>query len=175
MGHHNTSGIGTAIGSVQVLVDGAKAGNATYGSTRPDVCAAYPGRPGCPNVGFSYALNTATLSAGSHTIMVLATGTDSPTNTGSASVAIVVSGTALSTSPSVFIDCPKTGSTVSGTLAIQGWAIDNVSGIGTAIGSVQVSVDGAKAGNATYGLSRLTFAPPILAGPDARTSVSRTC
>ena len=110
----NTSGIGTAIGSLQVLVDGAKVGNATYGLNRADVCAAYPGRPGCPNVGFSYSLNTATLSAGSHTLAVSATDTDNTPDTGSASVTIVVSATVLSTPPSVCIDVPKAGSTVWG-------------------------------------------------------------
>ena len=150
----NASGIGTAIGSVQILVDGAKVGNAAYGSSRADVCAAYPGRPGCPNVGFSYSLNTATLSAGSHTITVSATDTDNTPDTGSASVIIVASATPLSTPPSVFIDSPKAGSTVSGTLQILGWAIDNTSGVGTAIGSVQILVDGAKVGNAAYGSNR---------------------
>ena len=150
----NTSSVGTAIGSVQVAVDGAKVGNATYGSSRPDVCAAYPGRPGCPNVGFSYSLNTATLSAGSHTVTVSATDTDSTPDTGSASVTIVVAGTPPPAPPSVFIDAPKAGSTVSGTVSIVGWAIDNTSSVGTAIGSVQVAVDGAKVGNATYGSSR---------------------
>jgi len=33
-------------------------------TARPDVCVAFPGRPGCPNVGFTYQLNTALLTAG---------------------------------------------------------------------------------------------------------------
>src|SRR5207344_2890207 len=36
---------GTSISSVDVLVDGVKIGSARYGISRPDVCAAYPGRP----------------------------------------------------------------------------------------------------------------------------------
>ena len=50
----NTSSVGTAIASVVVKVDGTVAGNATYGISRSDVCTVYPGRPGCPNVGYSY-------------------------------------------------------------------------------------------------------------------------
>src|SRR6202035_2665045 len=82
----NASVVGTAISSVQVKVDGSVVGTATYGSSRSDVCAVYPGRPGCPNVGYSYSLNTSTLSVGSHTITVTATDSDGTPDTGSASV-----------------------------------------------------------------------------------------
>ena len=46
----NTSAVGTAVGGVQVNVDGTLVGTAAYGLSRPDVCAVYPGRPGSPNV-----------------------------------------------------------------------------------------------------------------------------
>ena len=45
----NAAAVGTAISSVQVKVDGILVGAAIYGLSRPDVCAVYPGRPGCPN------------------------------------------------------------------------------------------------------------------------------
>ena len=60
----NASVVGTAISSVQVKVDGTVVGTATYGSSRHDVCAVYPGRPCCPNVGYSFSLDTSTLSVG---------------------------------------------------------------------------------------------------------------
>ncbi len=142
----NASTIGTAIGSVQVQVDGIAVGTASYGGLRPDVCAVFPGRPGCPNVGYSYALNTTGLSAGAHTLTVCATDTDATPATGCQSVSITVP-----TVPSVFIDSPANGATVSGTLNVLGWAIDNASTIGTAIGSVQVQVDGIAVGTASYG------------------------
>jgi uncharacterized protein (TIGR03437 family) len=147
----NRAAVGTAIGSVQVFVDGAAVGNATYGLSRPDVCYVYPGRPGCPNVGFSFVLNTAALTPGSHTIMVTATDSDNTPDTGSASV--VVNVTSIGP-PSVWIDSPVAGAAVSGTITVSGWAMDNRAAVGTAIGSVQVFVDGAAVGNATYGLSR---------------------
>src|SRR5437588_9864763 len=84
----NASAVGTAISIVQVKVDGTVVGTATYGSSRPDVCAVYPGRPGCPNVGYSFSLDTSTLSAGSHTITVTATDNDATPDTGSASVSV---------------------------------------------------------------------------------------
>jgi archaellum component FlaG (FlaF/FlaG flagellin family) len=151
----NTSAIGTAInpGSLQVLVDGVLVGTATYGVNRSDVCSAYPGRAGCPNVGFNFNLDTLTLTNGPHTITIWATDTDSIPDTGSASVNVTV----LNGGPSVNIDTPVAGATVSGTILVSGWAIDNVTGIGTAINptSMQVKVDDVLVGTATYGVNRL--------------------
>ena len=146
----NSTSVGTAISSVKVYLDGTLLGNATYGASRPDVCAAFPGRPGCPNVGLTYQLNTATLSLGSHTITVSATDSDSVPDTGSATITFTVT----SPPPTVVIDAPSAGSTVASTVNLTGWALDNSSSIGTAISKVQVFVDGVSAGNATYGLSR---------------------
>jgi len=146
----NTTSVGTAIGSVKVFVDGTMAGTAVYGTSRPDVCSVYPGRPGCPNVGYSFQLNTATLSPGSHTITVSATDTDASPDMGSASVTVTVAAPL----PSVFIDLPSAGSTISGTVNVAGWAIDNTTSVGTAISNVTVLVDGTKVGTATYGTSR---------------------
>ncbi|MGB7762251.1 MAG: Ig-like domain-containing protein [Bryobacteraceae bacterium] len=84
----NASTVGTAITNVQVKVDGAPVGTATYAVSRPDVCVAYPGRPGCPNVGYTYLLNTAALTPGSHTITVAATDAASPPDTGSTSITV---------------------------------------------------------------------------------------
>ncbi len=150
----NVSAVGTAIGSVRVLVDGTAVGTATYGLSRPDVCAAFPGRPGCPNVGYTYSLNTATLTSGSHTITVTATDSASPPDIGSSSVTVTVTGSAAAVIPSVDIDSPAPDATVSGTVAVSGWAIDNTSTVGTAISSVQVLVDGTAVGTATYGVNR---------------------
>ena len=149
----NTTSIGAVIGNVQILVDGTLSGTATYGTNRTDVCAAYPGRPGCPNVGFTYQLNAGPLSPGTHTITAVATDTDSAPDSGSYSATVtVLSSTAMS--PVVHIDSPPSGATLSGTVAISGWALDNMTTIGTAIANVQVLVDGALVGTATYGSLR---------------------
>jgi sugar lactone lactonase YvrE len=145
----NANSIGTAISSVQVKVDGKLVGTATYGIPRPDVCNVMPGRPGCPNVGYTYQLNTAALGPGVHTITVSATDTDGTPDVGSASIQVSVS----TAPPSVWIDSPAPGS-ISGTVNVSGWAIDNANGIGTAIGSVQVKVDGTAVGTAIYGIPR---------------------
>jgi len=80
---------GTPIGSVQVKVDGAFVGLAAYGGPRPDVCTFYPGRPSCPNVGYTFQLNTASWTSGAHTITVVATDTDGVPDSGSVSVNVV--------------------------------------------------------------------------------------
>jgi hypothetical protein len=84
----NTTTIGTPISVVQVKVDGVVVGTATYGISRPDACAAYPGRPGCPNVGFTYSLDTTPLSPGSHLLTVSATDRDASPDSGSWSIQI---------------------------------------------------------------------------------------
>lgn len=74
----NDQQIETAISKVEILVDGAKVGNATYGNQRDDVCIVYPNRVGCPNVGFKYAWDTTTLSNGQYTLSIIATDSDTP-------------------------------------------------------------------------------------------------
>ena len=151
----NAAAVGTAISNVQVNVDGIVVGTATYGLSRPDVCAVYPGRPSCPNVGYTYSLDTSTLISGTHTITVTATDSDATPDAGSSSVIREYNFLkGASQPPTVYIDTPTAGSTVSGMVAISGWAIDNAAAVGTAISDVQVKVDGTVVGTATYGLSR---------------------
>jgi hypothetical protein len=60
-----------AVGSVQVYVDGLLRGTATLGGSRPDVAAAYP--QVAPNdSGWSYVLDTTTLSNGPHSLAIQA-------------------------------------------------------------------------------------------------------
>ena len=146
---NNTSAVGTAIGGVQVLVDGTVVGNAT-GTNRADVCGVWAGRPGCPNVGYTFALNTGNMSPGQHVITVMAVDSDQVPEPGSASVTVTVN----NGPPLVWIDQPVAGATVSGTVTVSGWALDNGTVVGTAIGSVQVKVDGALIGTAAYGSNR---------------------
>ena len=113
----NKAAVGTAINTIQVLVDGSAVGTATYGISRSDVCTAYPNRPGCPDVGYSYQLNTGTLTPGSHTITVSATNSDATPLTGSANVAVTVG--APAGPPSVVIDSPTSGASVSGTVTVD--------------------------------------------------------
>src|ERR1019366_10448793 len=133
------------VSSVVVFVDNNQEGTAGYGGSRPDVCAVYSARPGCPNVGGSYNLSTSSLSSGSHTLKIVAT--DSAGNSGSNQVTFTVS-----VQPTVWIDAPVANATLSGTVAISGCAIESTSAAGpNAVNSVTVLVDGTQAGTATYG------------------------
>ena len=64
------------IASVGVSIDGVSYGNASYGASRTDVCNTYPGRPGCPNVGWSPGVNLNSIPAGNHTLTIIATAAD---------------------------------------------------------------------------------------------------
>jgi hypothetical protein len=101
-------------------------------------------------VGWSYSLNVAALAPGSHTLKIVAT--DSAGSTGSSQVAFVAAG---SPTPSVYIDSPKAGATLSGTATIGGWAIEDIIEAGPyAVSLVVVFVDGTQVGTATYGGAR---------------------
>lgn len=134
-----------AIASVSVAIDGVSYGNAGYGVPRPDVCKAYPGRPGCPNVGWDFALDTTLLADGRHTLAV--TGTDvfghSSTKTASFKVANLTGANPMH----ITIDTPaKSSGPLSGTTMFAGWAVSN----NASITSVQMLVDGVSYGFAQY-------------------------
>ncbi len=135
------SGSSEGISSVSVSVDGTLNGEATYGWSRPDVCAAFPNRPGCPNVGFTYALDTTHLTNGTHALEIT-----SSTPTGkraSASAQFTVSNS--SPSAMIAIDYPNGRSIpVSGILTTSGWAIKS----GVRITSVTITVDNVPVGTA---------------------------
>jgi hypothetical protein len=135
----------TALASVAISVDGIPKGNASYGLSRPDVCAAYPGgKPGCPNVGWSFALDTTLLPNGAHTVEATAGGR-------TVSSPFTVANWVAANPMSITIDQPNSQSgTLSGTASVGGWAIDSLA----AIASMTVAVDGIPSGNALYGLSR---------------------
>ncbi len=74
-----------AISSVSIYVDGVLAGLATYGSVRADVCTAFPGRSGCPDVGWNFLLDTTKYANGTHILDVTAFPADGERETLSAS------------------------------------------------------------------------------------------
>ena len=138
--------------SVQVLIDGAVAGNATLGGSRPDVASAYD-NPAWKMSGWSYSMSASSLAVGSHTVTAVATDSLGLTRTlGPTSVSV------LSATPVGHVDYGFGSATQTSTvyqsdaLAIGGWAADyNDNGRAK---SVQVLVDGSVVGNATLGISR---------------------
>ncbi len=61
-----------AISKISLAVDGSFVANAAYGAGRNDVCRIYPGRPGCPNVGWDALVDTTQFANGAHTLSVTA-------------------------------------------------------------------------------------------------------
>jgi len=77
------------ITSVTMGIDSNPAGATNgYGGARPDVCAAFAGRAGCPNVGWSFSVDTTQLANGVHTLQLVATAGDG--STASRRVAFIV-------------------------------------------------------------------------------------
>jgi hypothetical protein len=59
------------VARIRIYVDGYPFGEATYGSERPEICAALAEVAACPNIGFEGDLDTRLLSNGPHTILVV--------------------------------------------------------------------------------------------------------
>jgi uncharacterized protein (TIGR03437 family) len=130
--------------SVAVSVDGVPVGNAAYGSARPDICTSSAVSPDCPDIGWTYALNTTLLTDGPHTFGVLATAADGTTSSASASFT-VANWTAV-TPMNIDLDAPNgdTQTPYTGTVVFGGWLYDSLA----SIQNVSVSVDGIPFGNA---------------------------
>ncbi len=139
----------TTVSSVQVSVDGQPVGVATYGTPRPDVCAVLGSLPGCPNVGFSFVLDTTQLADGPHTVQITATdANDVRLTNGQAFTTSNFSGT---NSTIVDIDNPGgQGGNFQGFTTFSGWALNTSSNIA----NVKVAIDGVARGSASYGASR---------------------
>ncbi|MDQ2841825.1 MAG: hypothetical protein M3Y72_12460 [Acidobacteriota bacterium] len=139
----------SAITDVVISIDGASVGSAAYGGNRPDVCAVFPGRAGCPNVGWNISFDTASLADGPHTLdlTAISAGGQNTTATASFQVANLIGANPIRIS----IDQPnsQTGA-LSGNAALGGWAIDS----NAAIGQISVAVDRVQVGTAMYGGNR---------------------
>jgi hypothetical protein len=68
-----TPGSSCSIVSVQVSIDSGPLMPVVYGDARPDIAAAFPGRPNSAAAGGHFTLDTTTLSNGMHTIGWLVT------------------------------------------------------------------------------------------------------
>jgi hypothetical protein len=130
--------------SVSISVDGVPLGNAAYGIGRPDICTSTATSPDCPNVGWTYSLDTTLLIDGSHTFSVLATAADGTTS--SASAAFTVANWTAAMPMMINIDSPSgfLSQAYSGVVVFGGWLYESFA----SIQSVFISVDGIPFGNA---------------------------
>ena len=137
-----------AVSSVVVSVDGARLGNATYGVPRLDVCIAYANRAGCPNVGWSYALDTTLLADGTHELKVTALSASG--KYGTIQSQFTVSNAGTNSAFHARIDVPSAGGTLHGTPILSGWAVND----NGRVGLVTISVDGIPQGSVPETISR---------------------
>jgi len=140
-----------AVASVQFRIDGSNVG--TLDTSAP----------------YAYALNTATLSNGNHSLTAVAKDTSGNTAT-SAAVSITVNN-APANGPTVSITSPLAGITVSGTIAVTATASDNTGGIA----QVQFEVDGSNLGAAdtTLPYSQSWNTTTVVDGPYTLTAVAK--
>jgi hypothetical protein len=139
----------TSIASVAVFIDGASYGNATYGNSRADVCVVYAYRLGCPNVGWSFWLDTNLLPNGPHTLQI--TGVTAKGQRATISTPFVVANSATANGITIYSDVPGPSHPVLGGVeSIFGWAIADTAVVKT----VAIYIDGLPYGNAAYGDSR---------------------
>ena len=149
----------SGVAAVTVYIDGVYKGLANYGTPRPDVCAAYPANPANCSSGWSFPFDTNTIADGTHTFSTKAVSAGGQAFSAASTFQVANFTTGGSTHVSIDAPSPGAGS-LSGTTAIFGWAVDDL----TAIGSVTISIDGVVYGTSAYGQPR----PDVCAGlPDA--------
>lgn len=135
---------GSGVNSVTLYVDDTSEGTVQLGVQRPDVAKVFPGYKN-QNAGFSFkGLDLSKLSYGNHTLKLVETGNNEVQTT-------VATRTVKVLGPVGCIDSPQNSSAVKGTINIAGWLAD-----GSGVKSLQLSVDGVAATNATvqYGSPR---------------------
>jgi uncharacterized protein (TIGR03437 family) len=152
-------GDSSPVQKVTISIDGVLNGTAAYGATRSDVCVVFPGRPGCPNVGWNYTLDTTHLTNGAHSIEV----TGSTASGQRATAAMYFSVSNVSASRKVTIETPgPANNPYAGIGLMKGWALN----ANAHIVSVLISVDGIPVGNAAYGGARPDICTSTSVSPD---------
>jgi len=148
--------------SVALTVDGVPVGNAAYGVPRPDICNGSQSSPDCPNVGWTFSLNTSSLGDGTHTLGVLATAADGSTVSSSTSFS-VANWTAV-TPITIDIDTPRDDLTFTytGSVIFGGWLYNG----SLSIQSVTVTVDGVPFPNVSIHGSRTDVCTSTSVSPD---------
>jgi N-acetylmuramoyl-L-alanine amidase len=129
------------VSKVEVLVDGALAGQAVYGDARPDVQKVLP-QYNNGKAGFHYAFDTTQFTDGQHTVTIRETGQNGLVTALSDRTIIIENAIG-------FMDNPVSGTTLNGTKNVSGWILDE-----SGVASIEVLVDGLVAGQAVYGDAR---------------------
>jgi hypothetical protein len=139
---------GPGVDRVQVYVDGVYRGDATYGLSRTDLAAQYG--PSFLRSGYQYQVAVAGLAPGSHIVEVRAHSSSGASASYLRGLRVI----AVPTYPAGSLDWPADNLSVSGSVAVNGWALDMGAPSGSGVDRVQVFIDGVYANDATYGLAR---------------------
>ncbi|HSU57872.1 MAG TPA: hypothetical protein VLI55_01060 [Bryobacteraceae bacterium] len=142
--------VNAPITSVGVAIDGISYGNALYGGNRADVCQVLTNAPGCPNVGWNFAIDTTRIADGNHTLAITARPVTGQSYTATMPFQVSNQGTS-GNSTRIAIDHPTASQApVSGIPPFAGWAIN----MSAPISTVQLFIDGQPRGTADYGFAR---------------------
>jgi hypothetical protein len=147
------------VDKIELFVDGVLHSRAQANIPRPDIIAQFPAYAGSPtsNPGFATSVNTRNLTSGPHLLTIRVTETGNSKTFDVATVTVFVSAT--NGAPFGAIETPGSGQTVSGSLKVSGWVVDDS---GT-IDHIDFLVDGrvvagavgnGQPGTAIYGLPR---------------------
>ncbi|MBU3091668.1 glucosaminidase domain-containing protein [Clostridium sp. CM028] len=113
----------TGIREIKIYIDNVYTANATYELDRSDVNAAFPGYPNGDKSGYSYNLDTKSISPGTHNLSVVSIGKDGSEDKIDRSIII------NKKDPMMHVDTPIDNfSTTQKDIHIEGWAL-NDSGI----------------------------------------------
>jgi N-acetylmuramoyl-L-alanine amidase len=131
----------SGVEKIEVLMDGAVVGQATYGDARPDVQQAFP-QYNNGTSGFHYAIDTTQFSDGQHTVSIKVLKKNGHITT-------LPDSTIRIENTKGILDSPVSGSMLRGIQNVRGWFLDE-----SGVAKIEVLVDGAVAGQATYGGAR---------------------
>ena len=125
-----------SINAISIHLDGQFVGLATYGGSRPDVCAAFANQVDCPNVGWTYSLNTSALADGPHTFTAIAVSNNGKHAVASTSFTVANASASAASAILMNIDVPNgNNATLLGVTTLAGWAFDTAEPIASVRGS----------------------------------------
>ncbi len=134
----------SGVKSVQVYINGKKAGNAQIGLKRSDVNNAINKSgvyKGALYSGFTLTLNTSSYLPGTYQLKVLSTGVNGTT--------VSKTITLKKAAPLIHIDSPAAGGNISSDFSVQGWSLNPCG-----VKEVDVSIDGKTPVSVQTGISR---------------------
>jgi hypothetical protein len=134
---------------VDALIDGVQMGSAAPTLARADFCS-QQNVHGCPRVGYSININTASLSPGRHTLKVRATNSRSAFTDGPDEPITINIEAGQGRLPFGKIESPTAGQEVTGSMTIRGYIAAN----DLRILSVDTLIDGISYGPTSYNLTR---------------------